>query len=172
AQGPVAVRTALDALRKDGKRYAVLDVVSDQDLNTLAEATVDLPLVTAGSGLATGLPAAYRRREWLPAFAPRQELAPAEAGPAVVLAGSCSEATQGQVAKFRAEAPAFELDPMTLARESGTVAQAIAWARQKVGRGPVLIYSTAEPARVASAQRWLGADTASQLIESAFATIA
>ncbi len=172
SQGAAAVRAALEALRNDGKRYAVVDVAADHDLATLAEAVADLPLVTAGSGLAIGLPAAYRRREWLPAYAVRQELAPAEPGPALVLAGSCSEATQGQVAKMRGDAPACELDPMALSRDADLVTQAIVWATQRLPRGPVLIYSTAEPARVASAQRWLGGERAAALLEGAFAAIA
>jgi uncharacterized protein YgbK (DUF1537 family) len=172
AQGAAALRDALAALRRDGKRYAVVDVVSDQDLTTLGEAVADYALVTAGSGVALGLPAAYRRRGWLPAYALRPELAPAEPGPALVLAGSCSEATQGQVARMRSEAAAFELDPMALSRDADVVTQAIVFATQRLPRGPVLIYSTAEPARVASAQRWLGAARASELLEGAFAAIA
>jgi uncharacterized protein YgbK (DUF1537 family) len=171
-KGATALRAALEALRQDDKRYAVVDVASDQDLSSLAEACADYPLVTAGSGLAIGLPAAYRRREWLPAYAVRQALAPAEPGPALVLSGSCSEATQGQVAKMRGEAAAFELDPMALSRDADLVTQAIVFATQRLPRGPVLIYSTAEPARVASAQRWLGTERAAELLEGAFAAIA
>ncbi|HUA54090.1 MAG TPA: 3-oxo-tetronate kinase [Candidatus Sulfotelmatobacter sp.] len=172
SQGSTALRAELERLRKDGKRYAVVDVAADQDLATLGEAVADFPLVTAGSGLAIGLPAAYRRREWLPAYAVRQTLAPAEPGPALVLSGSCSEATQGQVAKMRGDAPAFELDPMALSRDTDVVTQAIVWATQRLPRGPVLIYSTAEPARVQSAQRWLGTERAASLLEGAFASIA
>ena len=171
-EGADAVRGALDALRRDGKRYAVLDVAADADLATIGEAVADHDLVTAGSGVAIGLPAAYRRRGWLPAYAVRQDLAPADAGPALILSGSCSEATQGQIAKLRGEAPAFELDPMALSRDADVVTQAIVWATQRLPKGPVLIYSTAEPARVASAQRWLGTERAAGLLEGAFAAIA
>src|SRR5262249_18949825 len=52
SQGATALRAALETLRKDGTRYAVVDVAADQDLATLGEATADLALVTAGSGLA------------------------------------------------------------------------------------------------------------------------
>jgi 3-dehydrotetronate 4-kinase len=172
SQGSTALRAALEVLRKENTRYAVVDVATDQDLATLGEAVADFPLVTAGSGLALGLPAAYRRREWLPAYAVRQEIAAADPGPALVLSGSCSEATQGQVAKMRGDAPAFELDPMALSRDADLVTQAIVWATQRLPRGPVLIYSTAEPARVASAQRWLGSEKAATLLEGAFAAIA
>jgi uncharacterized protein YgbK (DUF1537 family) len=172
SQGAEALRDALAALRRDGKRYAVVDIAADQDLSTLAEAVADYPLVTAGSGLAIGLPAAYRRRGYLPAYAMRQALAAADPGPALVLSGSCSEATQEQVARMRREAAAFELDPMALSRDADLVTQAIVFATQRLPRGPVLIYSTAEPARVASAQRWLGTDKAAALLEGAFAAIA
>ena len=41
--------------RVDGCRFAVLDALSDEHLLVLGEACADLPLVTAGSGLALGL---------------------------------------------------------------------------------------------------------------------
>ncbi len=172
AEGAQAVRRKLDELAKAGHRYAVLDVIADPDLSVLGEAVADLKLVTGGSGLAIGLPAAYRRRGWLPPFAPKATLPAADPGPAVVLAGSCSQATQGQVAAFRTVGPSRQLDPMVLEREPGELDAAIAWVAERMARGPVLVYSTADPASVAASQRWLGRERASDLLESAFARMA
>ena len=51
------------------------------------------------------------------------------------------------------------------------VGQALDWARSKLAAGPVLLYSTAAPERVAEAQRLLGAD-AGPCIERVLAAIA
>ena len=87
AQGPEAVRAAFDALRSAGVRIAVADAVDNGDLRTLARACVDLPLVTAGSGVALGLPDAYAARGWLAPDAQAAVL-PAVGGLAAVVSRS------------------------------------------------------------------------------------
>ena len=89
------------ALRAEGVRIAVADAVNNSDLLTLGETCAELPLLTAGSGVALGLPQAYARRGW---FTPSDSAAMLDSvsGPAAVLSGSCSEATNGQVTVWRA----------------------------------------------------------------------
>ena len=55
-EGAPAVRERIDALRGEGVALAIADAIDNDDLRTLAAACVDLPLITAGSGLALGLP--------------------------------------------------------------------------------------------------------------------
>ncbi|MCL4699120.1 MAG: hypothetical protein KJ023_19045, partial [Burkholderiaceae bacterium] len=55
ARGAEAVRQRVAALRAEGVRIAVADALHDDDLRTLADGAADLPLLTAGSGLALGL---------------------------------------------------------------------------------------------------------------------
>ncbi|MFQ3622996.1 MAG: 3-oxo-tetronate kinase, partial [Acetobacteraceae bacterium] len=59
--GEAAIRRSLDGLREQGRAYAVTDAVTEAHLLALGEAIADLPLVVGGSGLALGLPAAWRR---------------------------------------------------------------------------------------------------------------
>jgi uncharacterized protein YgbK (DUF1537 family) len=125
-----------------------------------------MPLVTAGSGVAIGLPA-----NW--GLAPGQAAGLARApGLQAVVAGSCSAATNGQVAAFiESGRPALALDPLRLAAGEDVVGEALAWAEPRMQDGPVLVYSTAQPDQVKQAQGALGVERAGSLIEAAIARI-
>lgn len=105
--GPRAIRYAL--ARHDG--LVVVDAIEDSDLLAIGAAVADAPLVTGGSAVAMGLPENYRRAGLIDNHViPTQR----RSGPAVVLAGSCSTATRGQVARYRNAHPAFEVDAARL----------------------------------------------------------
>jgi uncharacterized protein YgbK (DUF1537 family) len=97
---------------------------------------------------------------------------PATAGARAVIAGSCSQATQRQVALMRASAPSFQVDPLELARGADVVAAALAWARGQLGQAPLLVYATATPDTVRAVQTRLGVERAGSLVEEALAAIA
>ena len=59
AQGETAIRASIDALRAHGVGVAIVDAVSNDDLLRLGPALKGMPLVTAGSGVAIGLPANF-----------------------------------------------------------------------------------------------------------------
>ena len=59
AQGDGAIRERIATLRADGVGVAVVDAVSNDDLVRLGKALAGMPLVTAGSGVAIGLPANF-----------------------------------------------------------------------------------------------------------------
>lgn len=169
AQGVAALQARFAALRAEGCAYAVVDAVDNQDLRTLAAACAGMPLLTAGSGLALGLPAVYAARFGLQPSAAAADW-PSAGVPAAVLSGSCSSATQAQVATWQAAGrPAWHIDPLTA--EGDGVAEALAWlARQ--GAGPVLFYATAEPERVLAVQAALGTAAAGAWVERCLAGIA
>ena len=170
-QGAGAIAEAFEALRKDGKSIAVTDAVSDHQLYVIGAALADLKLITGGSGIALGLPENYRRAG-LVGNNPAANSVPAIAGPALVLSGSCSAATLGQIAEFSKIRPSYQLDPLSLAADPGAVDTAIDWARARLGDGPVLIYASAPPDAVKAAQDKLGRSAAGDLVEQAMATIA
>lgn len=170
ANGADAVRASLAALRENGVRHAVLDSLSDEHLMCLGEACADLRLVTGGSGMAMGLPANFLRQGDMRAG--RVTELPVVRGPAVVLSGSCSVATQGQVEHMGRDHEAFRLAPERLAAGEDLVAQALDWARSRLSERPLLIYSTAAPETVAKAQRELGREAAGGIIERAMGAIA
>ena len=171
-QGAEAARMHLDAQADLGVRQVVCDTLSDADLERLAEAVVDLPLVTGGSGLGQALPVQYRRRGWLDEVAAPGALAPALGG-ALVLAGSCSQATLAQVDAFLARYPGFALDPILLAQGPEHQDEALAFARLHLARGrPVLLYASAVAERVRQAQQALGRERAGELVEQALGRLA
>jgi uncharacterized protein YgbK (DUF1537 family) len=165
ARGESGLRERFAALQAEGVALAIADAVSDDDLRLLAAAAKDQPLVVAGSGLAIGIPALHGLRPSSAAAA-----LPAARGARAVVSGSCSAATNAQVAAFGGERIA--IDPLRLAAGDDLVAQALAWARPRLGAQPVLVYATAEPAAVQAVQQRLGAARAGALVEDALAAIA
>src|SRR5215510_12231013 len=107
--GSASLRAALDRLAAGGVRHVVVDAVADNDLGIIGEAVGDDLLVTGGSGVALGLPAAYRRRGLL-AHKANVDSLPRIGGAAAVLAGSCSAATLGQIANFKGAHLALDTD--------------------------------------------------------------
>lgn len=170
-RGEAAVRERFAALQAEGCNFAVVDALSNDDLMSIGAACADMPLVTAGSGIALGLPQNFRRAGLLADDLVADTLPPT-GGLRAVISGSCSIATQGQVAAMRAAHPAFNVDPFELARGSDVVGAALAWAAQHINAGPVLIYATATPDAVKAVQAQLGAEKAGNLVEDAFAAIA
>jgi len=170
-QGAGAIAKAFAQLRNDGKSIAITDAVSDAQLYVIGEALAGLELVTGGSGIALGLPANYRKAGLVGENAGADQV-PAIAGPALVLSGSCSAATLGQVAEFEKHRPSHRLDPIALADGQGAVEAAIDWAKQNISDGPALVYASAPPEDVKSIQDRLGRAEAGDLVERAMAEIA
>jgi uncharacterized protein YgbK (DUF1537 family) len=172
-RGVDALADARAQLTADGVRLAIADAISDSDLYALGEACANDPLITGGSGLALGLPENFARAGLLDTANDAQQL-PTVDGHAAVLAGSCSRATQAQVAHWREQGrPAFRIDPLALADDEQRVTEsALAFAREHIPKQPVLIYATSAPEEVAKVQQTLGAATSGELVERALAHIA
>ncbi len=171
AEGAAAIAAAFAGLRREGYRHAVVDAIADHDLEAIGEAAADFPLITGGSGIALGLPENFRRRGLLGSGETAAEL-PKIAGKAAVISGSCSTATQGQVAHMRERAPAFTVDPIAVADGRPVVAEALDWAKPLLGEAPILVSATAAPDAVAAVQQRLGRERAGALVEETLATIA
>jgi uncharacterized protein YgbK (DUF1537 family) len=108
----------------------------------------------------------------LPARGGEENLLPA-GGAIAVLSGSCSPATLAQIARMRTIHPSLRLDPLQLvARGDALVAEAAGWAVEHLRRGPILIYASAPPDEVQSAQAALGRERAGALVEQALAQLA
>lgn len=169
--GSEAVRSHLAELRSRGVRFAVTDVTAARHLGIIADAARTLRLWTGGAALAGELPRLYRQDGLL---AERQGIdpLPAAAGPTVVLAGSCSEATRAQVATMAARHPVLVLDPVAVAEGRQQPEALAAAALQEAGAGAVLVHSSLPPEQVAEVQRRLGRAEAGALVEDAFARIA
>ena len=169
-QGAAAIRAEMQRLALTGVRHAIVDALTDQHLFAIGEACSEMQLLTGGSGLALGLPENFRRVKLLKTAA-ASEL-PRVGGHAVVLSGSCSAATQRQVAALQRQCESFALDALALARDPGVVAKALAWARPRLGQKPLLIYSTAAPKQIEEVQAALGRERAGAMVEQALGEIA
>jgi uncharacterized protein YgbK (DUF1537 family) len=170
-KGPEAIAHKFKDLQADGIEIAILDVMSNDDLYAMGPALAGMPLVTAGSGIAIGLPLNWglsrlddeSTHRW---FGKGQ-------GFQAILSGSCSLATNAQVDHFRKLGlPCFHIDPLALDQGLDVLGQALLWAQPLLGKQPILFYATAEPETVKQLQNTLGADYAGQLIETALANIA
>jgi len=127
-----------------------------------------LPLITAGSGVAIGL----AHNAGLAPVAEASRLARAQ-GHRAIVSGSCSNATNAQVADFIARGgQVFAVDPLQLADGLDVVAQAVAWAQPRLAAGPVLIQATAQSNAVRDVQAQLGVARAGEIVERALASIA
>ncbi|MFJ9411486.1 3-oxo-tetronate kinase [Streptomyces sp. NPDC101393] len=168
AAGAEAIRERVDELRKEGVGAAIVDAVSNDDLVRLGAAVKELPLVTAGSGLAIGLPA-----NWGFEPSPAAAQLPLAGGHQAIVSGSVSTATNGQVQEFlRGGRPAFRVDPLRIAAGEDVAGQALAFAGSHLAKGPVLVYSTEAPDAVKDVQGRLGAAAAGELVEQTLARVA
>ena len=169
AQGPTAISQEITNLKQQGVRIAIVDAVSNDDLMRLGPALRGMPLVTAGSGVAIGLPQNFGLSP-----TPQASVLPKASGLQAVVSGSCSQATNRQVAHFKAAGrPAFLIDPLHLKGSwEDLVQEALAWAQGHLASGPVLVYSTATPESVKSVQSQLGVEAAGHQVEQALAAIA
>jgi uncharacterized protein YgbK (DUF1537 family) len=154
ATGSDAIARTIGDLRAEGVAYAVVDALTDDDLRAIGTASAELPLVVGGSGVALGLPENFRRAGMLAT----RPAAPVERvrGTTVVLAGSCSTATQEQVRRMAERFPALKLPVDGSADLDATADQAVA----HLARGPVLLYTTAPADEVAEVQARVGAESA------------
>ena len=137
----------------------VVDAVSNDDLHRLGRALEAMPLVTAGSGVAIGLPANFGISPSNAASA----LPPAR-GRRAVVSGSCSTATNRQVRAFvDGGGSACRIDPLRMGE--GVVAETLAWADAQPKDATLLVYSTATPDEVKAAQSRLGVQGAGEKLE-------
>ena len=169
-RGADSIAAEAQALRAQGYRYAIGAALTDAHLVAIGSACAEMTLLTGGSGLALGLPENFRRQRLLRRV-PKESSARV-AGHAAVLAGSCSAATQRQVAAMKAHAESFALDPLRAGTAEDAAAEAVEWARPRLGRAPVLIYSTSGEGGVSHVQATLGREQAGALVERTFASIA
>jgi len=169
AQGTASIGQEITNLKQQGVRIAIVDAVSNDDLMRLGPALKGMPLVTAGSGVAIGLPQNFGLSP-----TPQASVLPKASGLQAVVSGSCSQATNRQVANFKASGrPTFLIDPLhSKGSWEDLVQEALAWAQGHLATGPVLVYSTATPESVQAVQSQLGVEAAGHQVEQALAAIA
>lgn len=164
-QGPDSVR---QALAETTDRFVVADAVTDSDLLTLGAALAGAPLITGGSGIALGLPANF------PGHAGHNTKSTEPmtvAGPAAILAGSCSGATRGQIDAHEKNHPCLAIDVPSVMDGTVTVETLIAFFEANEGLKP-LAYSSGSPEQVHALQDRYGRENLAQKLDALFADTA
>jgi 3-dehydrotetronate 4-kinase len=172
ARGPDAVRARLAELAAKGFGAAIVDAVFERDLETTGQAALDHRLSVGASGFGLGLARALVASGRVTAAAATAVSDAPVGGPAACLAGSCSQATLQQIAKAEAAMPVLQLDPEQIVAGKDEARRALAWAKERLKEGPVLIASSSTPDQVAALQARHGRDAAGHAIEQAMADIA
>jgi uncharacterized protein YgbK (DUF1537 family) len=174
-RGVSAIRAGMHKLRSQGLRYAIVDAIDEDDLAAIGAAALDEGLVfsTGGSGLGGGLALSLRN---LAGFGTERTAMsfPKVQGPAAVIAGSCSRATLGQIEHFvKTDKPFFRVEiSALLTGKERVIAQALAWAKPRLGTEPLLIAASESPGAVVRHQQAHGREHVGHLIETALAEIA
>jgi 3-dehydrotetronate 4-kinase len=170
-QSADAILRRSEELRSQGISIGIADAIGDDDLKRLAEALQGEPLFTAGSGLGIALPSVWGFHS-----SPESCQLPTAQGREAIISGSCSNATNAQVAEFiRGDGAAYSFDPQRLAvNVAHEVEEALAWAERSWSEDSsrrLLMYSTAEAVSVRSVQAQLGVERAGMLVEKAVAAV-
>ena len=173
ARGPDAVRARLAELAGKGIGAAIVDAVfdtrsRDHRQGRAGPSAIGRRLRASGSGWRARW---SRRAESNRMRRTRFPTTPV-GGPAACLAGSCSQATLQQIASAEQVMPVLHLDPEQVIAGKDEARRALAWARERLKRGPVLIASSSTPEEVAALQSRHGRDAAGHAIEQAMADIA
>lgn len=165
-EGSDSVKNALAIAANDNQTLVVVDATADQDLITIGSACKEAKLITGGSGIALGLPENFRQRGLLADA--NQSFRP-QTGPAIILAGSCSQATRQQIQHYSG-GPKTKIDIEQLMADKNSTAGIINTLPEN---GTVaLIYSSAAPDTVKKLQSQFGAEQVARKIEQYFAELA
>ena len=154
-----------------GDGHTLVDALTDDDLDTVAAAVLRVAAerpVVAGGGAGVGTALARVAVRESGATGPAVSLPAVPVTGRLVLAGSASAATRGQIAAFTGER--HELDPLDLARDPGTLDRLRDALAARTDRlAPVLLHASPD---VTTAQRELGAERAAALLEDALSELA
>lgn len=150
---------AISANLPDTPAMIIVDAVDNNDLRTIALAAGDRKLLVGGSGIALGLPANFDVTDSVPHWG-------AINGPGAILSGSCSIATRAQVAAYAQMAPARDISPEAIMEGDLDVEGIATWVLQQ--DRPALIYSSADPTTVKSAQDRFGRAALADAIDGFF----
>ncbi|MBB6428314.1 3-oxo-tetronate kinase [Algisphaera agarilytica] len=164
--GSETATAALQTLDTNGVAHVITDACSDEHLATLAGSVASMPLVTGGSGLARFLPEVYRSEGRLAATPSEPEL-PNVSGRSLVIAGSCSTATQAQVKRASESMAVWSVDvPALMADAETELVRLLEWAKTQPETQPILVASTTSPDKVSQLQAEHGGAAVAATIEA------
>lgn len=172
AGGADALRKRLVVLADKGIGAAIADAVTADDLETIGTVALEHRVSVGASGIGLGLACALIASGRVEPHAATAVSDTPVGGHAACLAGSCAQATLQQIARAEAVMPVLRLDPGQIVAGAAETQRAIDWARDHLGKGPVLIASSAKSDQVFAVQAKHGRDKVGHAVEQAMADIA
>jgi uncharacterized protein YgbK (DUF1537 family) len=173
SRGKDAARARLAELAASGHGAAIADAILDSDLEVIGDIAAGAKLSVGASGIGLGLARALVKSGRVKAAAADFADAMRPVGGAMAaVAGSCSKATLEQIAVAERTMPVRRLDPQRLMDGPAEIEDTLAWAGDKLAKGPVLIASSASPEAVSQLQARYGREASGHAIEQATAKIA
>ena len=168
--GSEATNAALRQSAADGHRYAIVDATTDEDLRIIGEAAAHCQLITGGSGIAMELPHNYLKTGLMEQASVIEN--PRASGRSLVICGSCSQATRGQIDAIEDQWPNRKVDIHRIAQGEPEAEAIIEWAMNCDSDLPVVIYASSDPDEVRANQGKYGMDRAGEMIEATLSEIA
>lgn len=166
AAGAEPTILAIDRAVSQGHQLLVTDTFQDSDLATIADAIVDHQLVTGGSGIGRYLPNAWRKKGFIGTTIHQPSL-PQTDGKVLIIAGSCSEMTQRQVAfmKVKDRSNYFQVDVAALMQDFEQQVIDFQSAISDFDDRPLMIFSTETAEKVAPIHQRYGRAEVCQTVE-------
>lgn len=165
---PEEIRAYIFRKSQDKERYYLIpDYEKEEDADKIADVFGDMKVLSGGSGILTALGRKYcggrRAKDPLPSGTD---------GRGIVLAGSCSEATRGQIRVFQESGNyGLKLDPARLLREIDAPEQIWKKALAESEGKEILIYSSDTPENIEKLQA-LGKEKIASAVEKTIAGLA
>ena len=169
SQGMESIERAVHELIEQGVSYGVVDVLANADLFAIGEVAANHSLVTGGSAIAAGLARNFKQ------VVPKTQDVAARCAPwgrALVIAGSCAEATRRQIAAVQDSWSHRKINLDELQRDPSGIDSLVSWAIEQDQQLPVLIYASSTPQEVTAMQDSYGVENAGTMVEVALSEIA
>lgn len=149
--------------------YLIPDYKNQEDGERIAGAFGQLPLLTGGSGLLEPLARIWTKKLSAEGSIPKS----GTKGKALLLAGSCSKATLGQIEWYQNQgAPCYKLDPRAMMEGQQTIEDAWRFIEDYSSEtNTVLVYSSDTPEKVREFQK-LGTKEVADMLEGTAAKLA
>jgi 3-dehydrotetronate 4-kinase len=167
-RGEGLIRESLVQASASGEKLVIVDAITNNDLIAIGKACSGAKLITGASGVALGLGANFSSLGKISATNPKWA---GISGAEAILAGSCSNATRGQIEHHKKKYPVMAVDALSIIQGSIKPQDVVQFILSETNNSP-LVYSSATPAEVKKLQYSFGLEQASHAIEQFFANSA
>lgn len=167
-KGSAQIAAELGEAARRGERLVIVDALTEDDLVAIGRAGAGARLLTGGSGVALGLPGNFISTGEAKGEFPK---AVGLKGPEAILAGSCSNATRGQIEHHKLSHPALAIDVDAVMRSAAGADDIVSFVLENQGRAP-LVYSSDNPAQVKALQDRYGREKVAHTLDRLFADAA